>query len=145
MSKACTFFGHRDCPPTIKPALKAAIEELVHNHGVDMFYVGNNGQFDAYCRSVLKSLGVNYAVVLYRMPGKPSEYEDFSDSMLPEGIVETGPARFALERRNRWMVNQSQYLICFLKQRMYGGTAKFVALAERKGLTVINLFQEKAD
>jgi hypothetical protein len=44
-----TFFGHRDYPPTIKPAIKAAIEELVHNQSADMFYAGNNGQFDAYC------------------------------------------------------------------------------------------------
>ena len=137
---AATFFGHRDCPSTIKPALREAIMDLVKTHNVTMFYVGDSGQYDAYCRSVLKELGLNYAVVLSRMPGKPTEYDDFSDTMLPEGIVEGGPPRFAIERRNKWMIEQSSYVICYLRHRMYGGAAKFVAMAERKNKVVFNLY-----
>ena len=140
MSRVCTFFGHRDCPSTVKPALREAILELVHKHNVTMFYVGDSGVFDAYCRSILKELDLSYAVVLSRMPGKPTEYDDFSDTMLPEGIVEGGPPRFAIERRNKWMIEQSSYVICYLRHRMYGGAAKFVAMAERKNKTVINLY-----
>ncbi len=106
-----------------------------------MFYVGDSGQFDVLCRSVLKELGVNYAVVLSRLPGNPTEHEDVSDTMLPEGIVEGGPPRFAIERRNRWMLAQSEFVICYLKPWVNGGTAKFVALAERKGKTVVNLYE----
>ena len=43
----CTFFGHRECPDTIKPKLREVLVDLIENHGVDMFYVGNQGQFDA--------------------------------------------------------------------------------------------------
>ena len=52
----CTFFGHRDCPESIKPKLRGVLEELITNHDVDMLYVGNQGQFDAIVRSVLKEL-----------------------------------------------------------------------------------------
>ena len=66
---ACTFFGHRDCPETIKPRLREALVDLIINHGVDMFYVGHQGHFDAYVHSELKKLKqeypqINYAVVL---------------------------------------------------------------------------------
>ena len=32
----CTFFGHRDCPETIKPRLRAVLIDLITNHDVDM-------------------------------------------------------------------------------------------------------------
>lgn len=50
---ACTFFGHRDCPDTIKEKLREALTDLIEHHGVNLFYVGNQGNFDAIARSVL--------------------------------------------------------------------------------------------
>ena len=51
---ACTFFGHRDCPSSIKPILREVLIDLIENHTVDMFYVGQQGAFDGIVRSVLK-------------------------------------------------------------------------------------------
>ena len=73
----CTFFGHRDCPETVKTKLREVLVDLITNHDVGMFYVGNQGKFDAYVRSELKKLKqeypqINYAVVLAYMPGKQS-------------------------------------------------------------------------
>lgn len=70
--------------------------DLITNHDVDMFYVGNQGLFDAYVQSELKKLKqaypqVNYAVVLAYMPGKKTEYDDYSCTMLLEGIVLVHP------------------------------------------------------
>ena len=86
----CTFFGHRDCPETIKPKLREVLVDLITNRNVDMFYVGHQGQFDAYVHSELKELKqeypqINYAVVLAYMPGKKAEYDDYSDTMLRKG------------------------------------------------------------
>ena len=39
----CTFFGHRDCPETIKPYLREVLIDLINNQEVDTFYVGNRG------------------------------------------------------------------------------------------------------
>ena len=44
----CCFFGHKDTPETIKGNLFAAIEQLIVEHGVETFYVGNQGSFDFY-------------------------------------------------------------------------------------------------
>ena len=34
-----TFFGHRDCPESIKPQLREVLIDLITNHDIDMFYV----------------------------------------------------------------------------------------------------------
>lgn len=107
---ACTFFGHRDCPSSIKPKLHSVLIDLVENHAVDMFYVGQQGAFDGIVRSVLKELvsmypHIRYAVVLERLPPKRGEFDtrDYSDTMLLEGI-ETVHPRFAISWRNNWMI-----------------------------------------
>ena len=76
--KTCTFFGHRDCPETIKPYLREVLIDLITNNGVNTFYVGNQGRFDGIVRSVLRELEqeypeIHYAVVLAYLPGKKNE------------------------------------------------------------------------
>ena len=56
MEKACTFFGHRDCPSSIKPKLREVLIDLIENHTIDVFYVGQQGAFDGIVRSVPKEL-----------------------------------------------------------------------------------------
>ena len=138
----CTFFGHRDCPETIKPKLRSTIIDLIENHNVDMFYVGNQGQFDAMVCSTLKKLKqeyphIDYAVVLAYMPGKPSEYEDYSDTIFPEGL-ETVHPRYAISHRNTWMLNHSDYIITYITHP-YGGAAQFAKKASSIKKTVIAL------
>lgn len=137
---ACTFFGHRDCPDTIKARLRGALVDLIENHNVDMFYVGNQGHFDAIVRSVLQDLQreypqINYAVVLAYMPGKQTEYEDYSDTMLPEGI-ETIHPRYAISWRNNWMLKQSDYVVTYITHS-WGGAAKYAHKAIQMGKVVL--------
>ena len=141
---ACTFFGHRDCPGSIKPKLREVVIDLIENHTVDMFYVGQQGAFDGIVRSVLKELvaiypHINYAVVLERMPPKCNEFDthDYSDTMLPEGI-ETVHPRFAISWRNKWMIKQSDYVVTYIT-RSWGGAAQFAELAEKQKKIIVSL------
>ena len=134
---ACTFFGHCDCPSSIKPKLREVLLDLIENHDVDMFYVGQQGAFDGIVRSVLKELvsvypHIRYAVVLDRLPPKQDELDtrDCSDTMLPEGI-ETVHPRFAISWRNKWMIKQSEYVVTYIT-RSWGGAAQFTDKAERQ-------------
>lgn len=140
----CTFFGHHDCPRSIKPKLREVLVDLIDNHNVDMFYVGQQGTFDAIVRSVLKELvliypHINYAVVLERMPSKRDEFDtrDYSDTMLPEGI-ETVHPRFAITWRNKWMLKQSNYVVTYITHS-WGGATQFAEMAIRQNKIVINL------
>lgn len=141
---ACTFFGHRDCPGSIKPKLREVLIDLIENHAVDMFFVGQQGAFDGIVRSVLKELisvypHIHYAVVLERLPTKRDEFDtrDYSDTMLPEGI-ETVHPRFAISWRNKWMIKQSDYVVTYITHS-WGGAALFAEKAEQQKKTVINL------
>ena len=140
--QTCTFFGHRDCPDTIKPRLREVLVDLIENHNVDMFYVGNQGRFDAIVRGVLRDLQheypqINYAVVLAYMPGKQTEHDDFSDTMLPEGIESVHP-RYAISWRNNWMLKQSDYVVTYITHS-WGGAAQYAEKAKRQKKHVINL------
>lgn len=76
------------------------------------------------------------------MPGEKQEYENYyseEETMIPDEI-EVGPVRFAIDRRNKWMVEQADYVITHVTHS-WGGAAKFKELAEKKGKTVINIEQ----
>lgn len=137
----CTFFGHKDTPKNIEPTLRATLVDLIENHGTNMFYVGNNGSFDAMVRRQLEDLSntypITYNVVLAYLPAKKSEYDDYTNTILPDGI-ETTPKRFAISWRNKWMVQQADVVVTYVT-RNFGGAAQFKALAQRQGKTVIEL------
>ena len=131
----CTFFGHRECPDLIKTQLREVLIDLITNHNVDTFYVGNQGRFDAIVRSVLRDLKIeyprmNYAVVLAYMPGKQTEYGDHSDTMLPEGIESVHP-RYAISWRNNWMLQQSNYVVTHITHP-WGGAYQYAVKAMRQ-------------
>ena len=130
---ACTFFGHSQCPD-LRSELRDAVMRPASD-GVDMFYVGDNGRFDAQVRSVLSELGLRYGVVLAYLPKGAGA--DFGDTMFPEGLELVHP-RYAIERRNRWMLEHSDYVVTYVRYS-WGGAAKFAALAERQGKRMIRL------
>ena len=142
----CTFFGHRDCPAAVRPKLRAVLAELIEQYGVEQFYVGRQGAFDAMVRSVLRELaeeypGISYAVVLERLPGPRDEaVRDFSDTIFPGGL-ETVPPRFAISRRNEWMLRRADFVVTYVT-RPWGGAAQFAEKARRQGKTVRNLAQK---
>ena len=137
----CTFFGHRNCPEPIRDRLCTVLEALILKHGVDLFYVGKEGQFDALVRQVLRNLKrayphIQYAVVLAYLPTKRTT-EDLSDAMLPEGIEAVLP-RYAISWRNRWMLQRSDYVVTYITHS-WGGAAQFAETARRQNKTVIHL------
>lgn len=136
----CTFFGHRDTPPTVKPRLRQVIIELIEHHGVNRFYIGNQGSFDAMARGLLAELAqtypIRYDVVLAYLPKENDPSLDGSSTILPDGF-EAVPPRFAIDHRNRRMIDHSDVVVTYV--RSPGGAAKFKALAERKGKTVVEV------
>lgn len=141
----CVFFGHKDADSSISPRLREAIINLILEQGITNFLVGNNGKFDYIVYKALKDIKqeypyITYSVVLAYLPGEKTEYENYyaeEETLLPDGI-EVGPARFAIDRRNKWMIEQADYVITYVTHS-WGGAAKFKELAEKKGKTVINI------
>ena len=137
----CTFFGHKDTPKETEPTLRSTLIDLIENKNVNVFYVGNNGNFDTMVRRQLENLSqtypITYNVVLAYLPVKKSEYDGFTNTLLPEGI-ETVPKRFAISYRNKWMTRQADTVVTYVTHT-HGGAWQFKAMAERQGKTVIEL------
>ena len=139
----CTFFGHRNYPTEIELLLRDTVLDLIETKNVKNFYIGNHGAFDSAVYNLLKELSktyhIKYSVVLAYVPGKKSyPGENFlTDTILPEGI-ESVPPKFAIVWRNKWMINQSDYVVTYVPNSVCGA-AQFKEFAERKSKIVINL------
>ena len=143
---SCTFFGHRDCPSGIRTRLRETLVDLIENYGVDFFYIGSHGSFDAMARNIVRELKtvypkIEYTVVLAYMPQGTNEYTDFTDTMLPEGIEQV-PKRFAISWRNNWMLNRADYVVTYITHS-WGGAAQFAQKAERQRKVICNLADRK--
>ncbi len=139
----CTFFGHSDAKKDIIPILRNTIENLIIEQNVKMFLVGNQGNFDYIVKDILKEIKeiykqIDYKVVLAYIPFKNEfELEDYSDTLYPDGLEKT-PLKFAISKRNEWLINESDIVITYVRY-CFGGAAKFKELAEKKGKIVINI------
>lgn len=51
------------------------------------------------------------------------------------------PPRFAIDRRNCWMLDRADIVVVYVKSPV-GGAAKFKAMAESKKKMVINLAEK---
>ena len=139
---AACFFGHREVTHNIREKLTAIIESLTTEDNVTEFYVGHQGQFDNMVYSILKELKakypqIRYAVVLAYMPDEHTKEVYGENTLYPDGL-ETVPRRFAISKRNDWMIQHSDYAVCYV-YKITGGAAKFREKAERKGLKVIDV------
>lgn len=143
----CTFFGHRLCPATLEAELRSVLRDLIECHGVDTFYVGNQGAFDGMALAVLRELAhlypqITYTVVLAYLPspqinGQSSRLDFSNNTIYPEGI-ETVPQRFAIDWRNRWLLKQADYVVTYVTHS-WGGAAKFAGKAKQMRKVVIEL------
>ena len=136
----CTFFGHRDAPDSLKDVLSDTVWSLILKEGVKTFYVGNNGNFDFLVQRLLVEIkrqrkDISYTVVLSRIDEVAVASEQ-SETIFPDGL-EKVPGKFAISRRNDWLIKHSDYVITYTK-RKYSNCYNWIEKAAKKGLKIIN-------
>ena len=136
----CTFLGHHDAPSSIKEPLKKVIIELIQN-GVDEFVVGNNGNFDFYVQDIITELQnrgekINFAIALSRIDEK-SITSNQRSTVFPD-VLEKCLPRFAISKRNEWMIKKSQIAVVYLTHN-FSNTSKWVEKAKKQKLRIINI------
>ena len=129
---ACTFFGHKDCPETKYSNILQAIQNLITKKNITTFYVGTQGNFDSLVYRALCCLRADFPQIrIYRVLAYMTKGNDtIPDSTLPEGIEFVHP-RYAIDWRNRWMIERSDYVIDYVTHN-FGRAAKYVNEAKRK-------------
>ncbi len=144
VTMVCTFFGHRDAPDAVEEKLYEVLRELIENRSVETFYVGNQGKFDAIVAKVLKTLKTQYPhirclVILAYIPNKNknSYYDEFFDTLYPEGLENT-PPKFAILRRNKWLIENSDMVVTYVRNP-WGGASQSREYALKCGKIVVDL------
>lgn len=149
--KICCFAGHRDIyehTNDLEVKVKKEIINLIENQGVNIFYNGNNGAFDGMCRKIVYKLKKEYPFiksywVLSYMP-KESDVnlnyfsKFFDGTIYPD--IEKVPLKFAIIKRNEWMVNNSNFLISYVNHDC-GGAHRTFQYAKGKRLKIIDVPQ----
>ncbi len=137
---SCTFIGHSDCDSNIKEKLYSAIENLIVEKNVSTFYVGTHGRFDYYAYKALceleKIYKIKVLVVLSHLSSIP-DYCKGAKAIFPES-VEKVPYKYAIIKRNQYMIENSEFMICYINHS-FSNTYNFVKLAINKKLYLINL------
>ena len=146
-TKTCCFVGHSKIydKEGIKEKLKKEIANLIENYGVTEFYSGGKGDFDWLCARCVNEMRNDYPfiksyLILAYMPKKNDDYtnsllEIFDGTIYPD--IEKTPLRYAILKRNQWMVDNSDFLISYIEHE-FGGAYKTLEYARRKKHIIIN-------
>lgn len=126
--------GPRRCGGLAPPDAPLSLRQ-----GARRFYVGGYGAFDAAAAAAALSLCAAHPeveVVLVRpyLDAGPAPQPGMASVSPP---LERVPRRFAIARRNRWMVDQADVVVACV-QRSWGGAAEMLRYAQRRGKAVLS-------
>ncbi len=150
--RRCCFIGHSliSDPNTENEIIKTA-ESLITTNKVDEFWVGRRGDFDHLAISAIQSLKKKYPHIrLVRVASYHSEisreYETLNKGRYDETIIsnipEKTPMKFRIIKTNEFMVDNSDFLVCFVRFN-WGGAYRTYEYAKRnKQIDIINLCKD---
>ena len=132
--------------------VKEMVKEQIRNNIIDVkfvvCYVGGYGAFDKACAFAcreLKQEGFDIEVVYvapYISLSEQSKIKDMQNNGLCDTSiyppVENVPPRFAISKRNEWMMTKADLIIAYVIHN-YGGAYKSLQVAKRKKRKIINI------
>lgn len=106
--------------------------------GATDFYLGGYGSFDFLCAAALRELKREHRKIhlILVLPYLNSSImtDGYDETVYPP--LETVPKRFAILRRNEWMVQESDVIVSYVIHG-WGGAAKMLEYARKKKKQVI--------
>ncbi len=145
-----TFFGHRNFQENAK--LRERFFDFLHVYDdtpVD-FYLGGYGKFDGFalrnCKAYQKTNPQARLVYVTPYLGKTlDDHREYLQKHYDEILyppIEDVPLKFAICKRNEWMVEQADLVIAYVDCH-YGGAYKALLHAKRRKIVYVNLYPEK--
>lgn len=134
-----TFCGHRDVfdPEAVGAWLIETVEELIRE-GADCFYLGGYGQFDALAAAAVRKQKERYleirSVLVLPYLDRSFDASDYDETVYPP--LENVPKRYAISRRNEYMIDRSDVVIAFVTHS-FGGAYKSLCYAQRKHKRIV--------
>ena len=129
-----TFFGHGDLQydKVVEEETKKYLKELIIN-GADKFLLGGNGNFDNMCSKIINELKIQYpkikSILVISYLNKKYNTDKYDETIYPP--LESTPLKFAIIKRNQWMVQNSEIIVAYVKHS-WGGANKALIYAKKK-------------
>lgn len=135
------FIGHGECYGVRREDVATAARELI-GKGVKEFLCGGMGDFDWIAARAVYELKAEYPdiavnLVIPYLTFNIRNKELFDEIIYPEGF-EKYHFKAAILQRNRYMVMESAYALCYVTHG-WGGAARTFEYAKKQGLYIINL------
>ncbi|MBR6040437.1 MAG: hypothetical protein IKP38_08160 [Clostridia bacterium] len=133
------FCGHKEIsePDKLRRWLEETVETLIQR-GSDTFYLGGYGAFDRLAANVVWSKKRLYpsvqSVLVLPYLDRAVDATDYDGTIYPP--LENVPRRFAISRRNEWMVDHSDVVVAYVIHE-WGGAATTLRYAKRKHKEII--------
>ncbi len=145
-----SFAGHASV--ALRSGVKEIVKEQIRNHivGVERvtFYLGGYGEFDEICACACRELKKEHGNVelVYVTPYMSLSEQTRIKEMQSRGLydasiyppIENTPPRFAISKRNEWMMANADLIIAYVC-RGYGGAYQSLRMAERRKKKIINI------
>lgn len=140
------FCGHADYTERINDEMKVLdfLETVLQGKDV-YFYLGEYGAFDAFAYKCAKRFKLKQpnAKLVFITPYLDFNHkcfshigDEFDEIIYPE--LEDVPLKFAISQRNKWIVNKSDLLICYIAHN-YGGAYSMCTYAKKKNKKIYNI------
>ena len=136
-----TFCGHSQIAD--KDAVRKRLTDEIHDllsAGYRKFYLGGYGDFDTLAAVVLSELKQDWPdmerILILPYPDRKVDMTLYDSTLYPP--LENVPKRFAISHRNKWMTEQASVMVAYVEHD-WGGAAKTLEQAVRKGLRIINI------
>ena len=142
-----TFCGHSNFlfSDEEKEKLKQLLIKETRKNPTCKFYLGGYGDFDSLCLRTLRELKKDFPEIelLFITPYLDKNYSklEFSKYYYDDVIfppIESVPRKFAILKRNEWMMTNSDLIIAYVNHGC-GGAYKTLQFAKRKKKTIINI------
>ncbi len=143
-----TFCGHSQYTKSGEDEEKiiSLLTELIGNHRAEL-YLGGYGDFDEFARQCGQKYQKSHPntklvfITPYITPSFQKKHlvykkELYDDIIYP--ALEKVPLKFAISYRNKWMVEQADYVIAYIEHD-FGGAYQTYKYAKRKSKSVFNI------
>ena len=136
-----TFCGHSTVSNSaaVAAALKTVIEELIAE-GATEFYLGGYGEFDSLAARAVRDAKETHPDIRATLV-IPYMDRDFNTALYDGSVyppLESVPRRFAISKRNEWMIEQADVVVSGVTHD-WGGAATTLKYANRKKKRIISV------
>ncbi len=140
-----TFCGHSQTSDQdrVSSWLDMIIPALIEG-GADVFYLGGYGDFDRLAAAAVRRQKAVYPHIesVLVLPYLNREFDAAAYDSTTYPPLEKVPPRFAIAKRNQWMVSESDVVISGVIHS-WGGAAKTLDFARNKGKIILQYPRQK--